>query len=137
MSFSFLYLIHIIINGGHVLRRTFDIELQKIILYFEIQQYYTLIGHICWECDGYKISWLAFLFLQNKSRLSGDCTPNSGSGSCPRNQHSIPESINAIPSVGSPGSIGMSPHPNSTLSQPTSVPPVDQVCIVHFRSNHV
>lgn len=59
--------------------------------------------------------------------MSGDCTPNSGSGSCQRNQHSVPESINAIPSVGSPGSIGLSPHPNSSLSQPTSVPPPDQV----------
>lgn len=44
-----------------------------------------------------------------------------------RNPHSIPESLTAIPSVGSPGSAGPSPHPNSTLSQPTSIPPADQV----------
>lgn len=44
-----------------------------------------------------------------------------------RNPNSIPESLPAIPSVGSPGSAGPSPHPNSSLSQPTSVPPPDQV----------
>ncbi|XP_013106769.2 mediator of RNA polymerase II transcription subunit 13 [Stomoxys calcitrans] len=32
-----------------------------------------------------------------------------------------------IPSVGSPGTPAPSPHPNSALSQPTSVPPADQM----------
>uniref|UniRef100_T1H4N6 Mediator of RNA polymerase II transcription subunit 13 n=1 Tax=Megaselia scalaris TaxID=36166 RepID=T1H4N6_MEGSC len=32
-----------------------------------------------------------------------------------------------VPSVGSPGSAAASPHPNSQLSQPSSVPPVDQL----------
>lgn len=52
-----------------------------------------------------------------------------------RNPNSIPESLPAIPSVGSPGSAGPSPHPNSSLSQPTSVPPPDQVSVffnIHF-----
>lgn len=40
---------------------------------------------------------------------------------------SLAESLVPIPSVGSPGSAGPSPHPNSTQSQPTSVPSADQV----------
>ncbi|XP_059615269.1 mediator of RNA polymerase II transcription subunit 13 isoform X2 [Phlebotomus argentipes] len=40
---------------------------------------------------------------------------------------SLAESLAPIPSVGSPGSAGPSPHPNSTQSQPTSVPSADQM----------
>ncbi|XP_055701532.1 mediator of RNA polymerase II transcription subunit 13 isoform X2 [Phlebotomus papatasi] len=40
---------------------------------------------------------------------------------------SLAESLVPIPSVGSPGSAGPSPHPNSTQSQPTSVPSADQM----------
>lgn len=57
-----------------------------------------------------------------------------------RNPHSIPESLTAIPSVGSPGSAGPSPHPNSTLSQPSSIPPADQVnknTINYIYSTHL
>ncbi|XP_037905522.1 mediator of RNA polymerase II transcription subunit 13 isoform X2 [Hermetia illucens] len=54
-------------------------------------------------------------------------TPQGGGASTySRNPHSIGDSM-AVPSVGSPSSAGPSPHPNSTLSQPTSVPPTDQL----------
>lgn len=65
--------------------------------------------------------------LFKKIRSAGGSTPQGGSLSYSRNPNSIPESLPAIPSVGSPGSAGPSPHPNSSLSQPTSVPPPDQV----------
>lgn len=34
---------------------------------------------------------------------------------------------NPMPSVGSPGTPAPSPHPNTSISQPTSVTPADQV----------
>lgn len=61
------------------------------------------------------------------NRSTGGSTPQGGSLSYSRNPNSIPESLPAIPSVGSPGSAGPSPHPHSASSQPTSVPPSDQV----------
>ncbi|XP_023293764.2 mediator of RNA polymerase II transcription subunit 13 isoform X3 [Lucilia cuprina] len=39
-----------------------------------------------------------------------------------------------IPSVGSPGTPAASPHPNSALSQPTSVPPADQLLSMSPRA---
>lgn len=70
-------------------------------------------------------------FLHRPTIPAGSCTPG-GSMSYSRNPHSIPESLPAIPSVGSPNSAAPSPHPNSSLSQPTSVPPNEQVCVKPF-----
>lgn len=73
---------------------------------------------------------LTIFCYSEKNRSTGGSTPQGGSLSYSRNPNSIPESLPAIPSVGSPGSAGPSPHPNSSLSQPTSVPPPDQVSII-------
>ncbi|KAJ6642585.1 Mediator of RNA polymerase II transcription subunit 13 [Pseudolycoriella hygida] len=64
------------------------------------------------------------------AKSNGGSTPQGGSLSHSRNPNSInsiPESLPPISSVGSPGSAGPSPHPNSSLSQPTSVQPPDQL----------
>lgn len=81
------------------------------------------------------ISYHSTIFsLSPNNRSTGGSTPQGGSLSYSRNPNSIPESLPAIPSVGSPGSAGPSPHPNSSLSQPTSVPPPDQVSVISLIS---
>lgn len=66
-------------------------------------------------------------FIFNRTNVCGGSTPHGDNNVySSRNPHSMSESL-PVPSVGSPPSMGQSPMPNSTLSQPTSVPPVDQV----------
>ncbi|XP_061401806.1 mediator of RNA polymerase II transcription subunit 13 [Musca vetustissima] len=55
----------------------------------------------------------------------GSATPLQG-GISSYSRNSIMDCMQ-IPSVGSPGTPAPSPHPNSALSQPTSVPPADQL----------
>lgn len=68
----------------------------------------------------------SFFFFIRSNNGGGGSTPHGGPPSYNRNPQSISESL-PVPSVGSPASVGQSPMPNSTLSQPTSVPPSDQV----------
>uniref|UniRef100_A0A1A9W5S5 Mediator of RNA polymerase II transcription subunit 13 n=1 Tax=Glossina brevipalpis TaxID=37001 RepID=A0A1A9W5S5_9MUSC len=56
---------------------------------------------------------------------------NGGASSYSRN--SVMDTM-PVPSVGSPGTPAPSPHPNSTLSQPTSVPPADQLLAMSPRA---
>lgn len=56
----------------------------------------------------------------------GHGTPHQSGGISSYSRNSLIDCM-PIPSVGSPGTPAASPHPNSALSQPTSVPPADQV----------
>ncbi|XP_036342501.1 mediator of RNA polymerase II transcription subunit 13 [Rhagoletis pomonella] len=58
-------------------------------------------------------------------------TPHGGASTYSRN--SVGD-LMPVPSVGSPGTPAQSPHPNSTLSQPTSVPPADQLMTMSPRA---
>lgn len=59
-------------------------------------------------------------------------TPHGGNSTHSRN--SMGESM-PVPSVGSPATPAASPHPNSTMSQPTSVAAADQVSFQRFLSS--
>lgn len=58
----------------------------------------------------------------------GHGTPHQSGGISSYSRNSLIDCM-PIPSVGSPGTPAASPHPNSALSQPTSVPPADQVSL--------
>ncbi|XP_054732383.1 mediator of RNA polymerase II transcription subunit 13 [Anastrepha obliqua] len=67
----------------------------------------------------------------NPASMTPHDTPHGGASTYSRN--SVGD-LMPVPSVGSPGTPAQSPHPNSTLSQPTSVPPADQLMTMSPRA---
>uniref|UniRef100_A0A0A1X3M8 Mediator of RNA polymerase II transcription subunit 13 n=2 Tax=Zeugodacus cucurbitae TaxID=28588 RepID=A0A0A1X3M8_ZEUCU len=67
----------------------------------------------------------------NPASMTPHDTPHGGASTYSRN--SVGDLL-PVPSVGSPGTPAQSPHPNSTLSQPTSVPPADQLSTMSPRA---
>ncbi|XP_050333363.1 mediator of RNA polymerase II transcription subunit 13 [Bactrocera neohumeralis] len=67
----------------------------------------------------------------NPASMTPHDTPHGGASTYSRN--SVGD-LMPVPSVGSPGTPAQSPHPNSTLSQPTSVPPADQLLTMSPRA---
>ncbi|XP_075162156.1 mediator complex subunit skuld [Haematobia irritans] len=61
----------------------------------------------------------------SSGQTPGNGTPLQG-GVSSYSRNSVMDCM-PLPSVGSPGTPAPSPHPNSALSQPTSVPPADQL----------
>lgn len=80
-----------------------------------------------------------------QQQMSAGTTPVHGMPNCSNSVNSIGSNTTgfirnismdsmAVPSIGSPNTPNPSPRPNSAISQPTSVPPADQVC--NIKSLH-